>query len=596
MSVSTRNRRATIYPYSSTIDDGAVTSVYGPDPRGRFFARISPVVGHELTEAEQADHRERCIFEFSAAVIVDHDDLIEDDVEGRWLVEAVTLRRNNGSWAKIVRTVRSEDAQVAEEAAAAPAPVPSDMDAASEAMADLLRMADPGGPVLLEYSSATQLYIYTPLDAVRCARWKLLKNSTGTWGFAGLLAGRLLRTWHWQEAGIFTFKNDAGVAWTPGLSSTAAALGGVYTGTSTAGRYVEWQITGFSELWINHALRTTGLEYAELTIDGAATLINQIPVVGGKGQLPQYAAVDDHNVMTLVATGLNPATTYTVRLRNNGNVGGGGGTFMSFGGHGYPSADMSDTRVSGPIINNIIENRDFGQTSYIHEYAYEIKPVDGVTYEFSGLGHLNESIVAAAMLDDNGSPVAVSSTAPRLVRDALIFQQSITTRHPETDDTDLATVIVLHRFSSQGMDVWHRHTWLVPLVTRFSYAAMYAFDNTMSKGQVAGDTGNEYDLTPNNDAQHGKLPSRCAALWNPAFPYVGWLYMPDFLGVDGFVNTTLKLWIQDRSDQAGNLRDKIYYTRVNDQAGVPIAVGDVWENSAQYRLSYIENPDNLFPL
>lgn len=108
MSISSRDRRVAVHPYVATDDGGYMTSGYGA-ARGTFFARVSPLVGHELTQAEQADHRERCLFEFSAAVTIDKDDLLVDPDGVQWKVESVSPRRNNGQRAKIVRAFRSTD-------------------------------------------------------------------------------------------------------------------------------------------------------------------------------------------------------------------------------------------------------------------------------------------------------------------------------------------------------------------------------------------------------------------------------------------------------------------------------------------------------
>ena len=106
MSISSRDRRVAILPYAPSDDGGYMTSGYGPT-RGTFFCRISPVVGTELTTAEQADHRERCIFEFSDHVTIDNDDLLVDPDGVQWKVESAVTRRV--ARAKVVRAVRTDD-------------------------------------------------------------------------------------------------------------------------------------------------------------------------------------------------------------------------------------------------------------------------------------------------------------------------------------------------------------------------------------------------------------------------------------------------------------------------------------------------------
>lgn len=106
MSVSTRNRRVTVYPFSTTVTDGYASGAYGT-ARGTYFARISPLTGTETTVAGQADHRERCVFEFSDLVTVDQDDLLVDPDSVQWKVESVTPRRVLRQ--KLVRAYRSDD-------------------------------------------------------------------------------------------------------------------------------------------------------------------------------------------------------------------------------------------------------------------------------------------------------------------------------------------------------------------------------------------------------------------------------------------------------------------------------------------------------
>lgn len=105
MSVSTRTRRATIYPYGSSNDAGYPSDSYGA-ARGTFFCRFDPVPGDERTTAGQADHTERAVIELADSVTVTVNDLIvENSVQ--WLVESVVLRRRQKC--QIVRVFRTSD-------------------------------------------------------------------------------------------------------------------------------------------------------------------------------------------------------------------------------------------------------------------------------------------------------------------------------------------------------------------------------------------------------------------------------------------------------------------------------------------------------
>lgn len=107
MSVSTRRYRTRIYPYAGTLTNGRADSKYGAARSADgYFTRVSPVVGDERTVAGQADHLERCVFEYGDSVPVEVDDLIVHSGT-QWKVESVTLRTIKR--VKIVRAYRSDD-------------------------------------------------------------------------------------------------------------------------------------------------------------------------------------------------------------------------------------------------------------------------------------------------------------------------------------------------------------------------------------------------------------------------------------------------------------------------------------------------------
>lgn len=105
MTLDTRNRRGTIYPYGSANDGGYPSDSYGA-ARGTYWCRFDPVPGAEQTIGAQADHVERAVFEFGDEVTIDTNDLVvENSVQ--WLVESVVLRRRQRC--KIVRVFRTSD-------------------------------------------------------------------------------------------------------------------------------------------------------------------------------------------------------------------------------------------------------------------------------------------------------------------------------------------------------------------------------------------------------------------------------------------------------------------------------------------------------
>lgn len=109
MTLDTRNRRATIYPYGSTSDGGYIGASYGA-ARGTFWCRFSVEPGNETVVGAQDEHHESAVLEFDAAVTVAHNDLIvENSVQ--WKVASVTTRRGSQVRPKkIVRVFRVVDA------------------------------------------------------------------------------------------------------------------------------------------------------------------------------------------------------------------------------------------------------------------------------------------------------------------------------------------------------------------------------------------------------------------------------------------------------------------------------------------------------
>jgi len=105
MSISRRNRRATIYPYLGTGDGGYTTATYGP-ARGSFWCRFSPDLGNEITAGAKSEHNERGLFEFADSVVIDENDLIvENGVQ--WKCGPPVLRQLFR--AKVVRVFRTSD-------------------------------------------------------------------------------------------------------------------------------------------------------------------------------------------------------------------------------------------------------------------------------------------------------------------------------------------------------------------------------------------------------------------------------------------------------------------------------------------------------
>lgn len=104
MSISTRRRRVTVYPYAPTNDGGFVSDAYGA-ARGTFWARFSEFVGSEAKVARRSEHQDTGLFAFHDTVTVLEDDLlVENGLQ--WKVESITLRRLKRE--KVVRVFRTD--------------------------------------------------------------------------------------------------------------------------------------------------------------------------------------------------------------------------------------------------------------------------------------------------------------------------------------------------------------------------------------------------------------------------------------------------------------------------------------------------------
>lgn len=111
MSLGQRDQRGRIYTYSSTNDNGVVTSTYTFSVER--WCRLGSLTAREATLLAQAEHNVTGVIVFADEVTVGNNDLIEvDDVH--YLVRGVTRDRTLREIRVMVEAVDDENLSVVE--------------------------------------------------------------------------------------------------------------------------------------------------------------------------------------------------------------------------------------------------------------------------------------------------------------------------------------------------------------------------------------------------------------------------------------------------------------------------------------------------
>lgn len=224
--------------------------------------------------------------------------------------------------------------------------------------------------------------------------------------------------------------------------------------------------------------------------------------------------------------------------------------------------------------------------SSVYEYAYSIRPDGADNYEWTGSGHENE-VITTTFKDPDGNDLVVSAEVTTATAVQVIVTNSGKSRHSETGETDIATVMCVLTFDDQGVQVYHKHDWLVDTYVLLAHAAMMPFDDAHTKyGHIAGDTDTKIDLTPNDGQYHGFINSRAAAMWSDVHNWVGWCYVTNDAGVlDWEYSAGTRL--EDRDTAALN---KIYIP-LGGKSSNRVGLGDTFETTTLYRISNVADPD-----
>lgn len=442
----------------------------------------------------------------------------------------------------------------------------------------LVMPSQAGRNVMLEYVNATTRYIWTPIIACHWARWIISSTADGFWQIT--------------NHAIYKRKKpvdnpDAGITYSGVWDSfpVALTLNSTTRRSQVVGDYLEFTVTGTTEIHVS-VTKQANCGYAFVTINGSTALVNGTDMLtsGANRYFNGYAASQTPGQRIQLATGLDPAVNYTVRITHSNEK----------------QAEATDTRVyfEGYIFDAYQAASGAGmaeeatltlQTGVVNsaiEYAINYKPDGASGYEFTGSYHQNENITATTWKDQAGADLTVNEGAPKASAASVVLTNLGTARHSETGAVDNANVESRCTFDHQGLEVYHKHDWLQTCTIGTAYAGMMPTAAAwVNEGFVVG--GTVLALTDNNDAYKGQVKNRLALAWNDANGWVAWLYLPDTIGVDGWRGAGSAVSIQD---SAAN--KKIYAARCY---GATIAVhnGDTWEGTHRVFLTSYANPAML---
>lgn len=449
----------------------------------------------------------------------------------------------------------------------------------------LLMPDQTGKDITLEYVSATSRYVWTPIVDRYWIRWTLDILSSGCWTLDASTVYDVIKGWSDRDASI-TYNP----AWSQG--STYGTLNGTWSYTKIASRYAEFSVTPTSDgkIYVVIAKESSG-GIANVTINGSTDLVNELPLVGPNRQLDTYSATEAKNSRVLIASGLS-AGTYTVRVTATGTKNASSSdSYIFFEGYGVTTLSIDDPQIGLQFDRATIRQIGYS-SSNSNEYAYSYKPNGASTYQWTGTNHLNEIISSVTWQDELGNDISVSAGDTKTHGTQVIITQTGTSRHSDTGTTDHANVVCKHTFNTQGLDVFHQHTWLSTAVFDLAYPAMWRLVEAASlRGHMAGERDVIYDFNHNDNVLYVNRKDRLMAMWNASYPWVAWVYLPDLETVNGWANSQIGIGVRDEDTATAN---KIYVQRVGgtqEVANATVAVGDIWKGTVQYRISYIANPE-----
>ena len=395
-------------------------------------------------------------------------------------------------------------------------------------------------------------------------------------------------------------------AWTDaGLFTNASAYGGEYRWTATSG-YATWDSPTATAVGLRH-LRSVNAGYGKVSINGDATLANEIPTAQQEvtaGRLASTALVANGGTLnptdrvinfyypdtqwdevTMLAFGL-PSQAHTVRIDWTG----------------YKQAASSDTRVyltgfvSGPdqaLSAELIPAKQIHTDSSAWEYANEFKPTAGSTYHFLGNIHGYETMTSLTFMVD-GYPADPADGARVWGTRSVTAVRVTTAQHPESVTTTNQVTTTYH-LNRSGLRVTTATSWLEGGSVKSAYAAMHPLVERFDRGHVAG-YHPSFSLDQSDNVKHGVVRSPVAIMWSRGDNLASLVILnnPEVATNAWAKSTPVFTAIEDRS---GGVLNKVYMTRVggNGGAGVEtVTSSTTWLFDATHRAVWIDDPEGAF--
>jgi hypothetical protein len=429
----------------------------------------------------------------------------------------------------------------------------------------------------LEYVDATTRRIYQNNKGNQWNSWELKKESTGIWRIAQ-------PKFYEGVAPVDNTDDTLTYVGTTQVISNSSSLGTSYTRFDGNGEYVEWTFSGKTELFLVAATLTNG-GIVNVTLDGGTDGLNLVPLVGGLRQLDTYNA-DNTNTNTRIplSNTLNPNFTYTVRVTTTGTKNpSSSDAYLNFEGFGtnLQNIDEALTVLYG------LKPVTIGYLGSEYEYAYLIKPSGATGFQWTGSGHLNETM-SSKILNSNGDSIDVDAINTTYVSKSFKITEIGVTNHSELGTTPVANVFVEKEFTGGKLNVFHRHRWLIETEINSALIAMFPVREEFNKGVVIGEYNAPYDLTSNDDSKNGSYFSRMAYCYDPLTNLYGALIVKNVFSSNNYDDSNDLTYIEDR---AGGALNKIYFQRA--KTGVSISVDDIWESSQTYIVGFNGEISNI---
>lgn len=432
----------------------------------------------------------------------------------------------------------------------------------------------------LEYIDANNRRIYQNMKGQYWNSYNIENTTTGIWRINTAI-------FYHAVAGTDNTDDTLTYVGTNQVVSNSGSMGTSYTRFDGAGEYVEFTFSGKTEIYAVLATLTNG-GYANVTINGGTDLVNLVDLNGVNRRISSYS--DDNsntNIRIPLSNILDPSQIYTVRITATGTKPtASSDEYINFEGFGTNMQNIDEglTPLYGLKILKTIS-----YTGSEYEYAYSIKPTGATQFEWTGSGHLNESM-SANIYDDAGNIVDVDATNTTYSSKYFKIIEHGQTQHSQV--ANVANVYVEKNFVAGKVSIFHRHRWLIQTECNSALIAMFPVREEFDRGYVVGDYSSNvpYVLSNDNDSKSGRIASNLAFCYDLDSRTYAALYVPSLASSQNFRNSVDKTYIEDRT---GGSLNKIYFQKVDTSVNTIIPANQVWESTSVYYIGRSERIDKL---